>query len=80
MLRGSFLLIFEDFFMFLLNGYFLLSSHFKITSMHHRQANQDEITVEGKWQTRVPSTLTLIQAKSTYLEDENGLPCYDPRY
>jgi hypothetical protein len=78
MLRGTFLLILEDFFMFLLNGYFLLSWHFKITSMHRRQANQDEITIEGKWQTRVPSTLSLIQAKTTYLEDENGLPCCDP--
>lgn len=37
---------------------------------------QDEVTVEGKWQTRVPSTLTIIQEKSTYLEDEQGLPCY----
>lgn len=39
--------------------------------------NQDEIKVEGTWKTRVPSTLTIIQAKSTYLEDENGLPCCD---
>ena len=39
--------------------------------------NQDEITVEGTWQTRVPSTLTIIQAKSTYFEDEKGLPCCD---
>jgi len=37
--------------------------------------NQDEIKVEGIWKTRVPSTLTIIQAKSTYLVDENGLPC-----
>ena len=37
--------------------------------------NQDEIKVEGIWKTRIPSTLTIIQAKSTYLEDENGLPC-----
>ena len=40
--------------------------------------NQDEIVVEGKWQTRVPSTLTLIQENSTYLKDEQGLPCCDP--
>ena len=39
--------------------------------------NQDEIKVEGTWKTRVPSTLTIIQAKSTYLEDEKGLPCCD---
>jgi len=37
--------------------------------------NQDEIKVEGVWKTRVPSTLTIIQSKSTYLEDEDGLPC-----
>ncbi|MFK7783978.1 MAG: hypothetical protein AB8B56_02620 [Crocinitomicaceae bacterium] len=40
-------------------------------------ANQEEIKVEGKWKTRIPSTLTIIQAKSTYLEDEQGLPCCD---
>ena len=34
-----------------------------------------ESIVEGKWQTRVPSTLTIIQSNSTYLEDEKGLPC-----
>lgn len=39
--------------------------------------NQDEVTVEGTWKTRVPSMLTIIQAKSTYLEDEKGLPCCD---
>ena len=39
--------------------------------------NQDEIKVEGIWKTRIPSTLTIIQAKSTYLEDEDGLPCCD---
>lgn len=39
--------------------------------------NQDEIKVEGTWQTRVPSTLTIIQANSTYFEDEKGLPCCD---
>ncbi len=37
--------------------------------------NQDEVTVEGTWKTRIPSTLTIIQAKSTYFEDEKGLPC-----
>ncbi|MCO5268828.1 MAG: hypothetical protein M9897_08035 [Brumimicrobium sp.] len=36
---------------------------------------QDEVRVEGTWQIRVPSMLTIIQAKSTYLEDEQGLPC-----
>jgi hypothetical protein len=35
------------------------------------------ITVEETWQTRVPSSLTLIQEKSTYLIDEDGLPCCD---
>lgn len=39
--------------------------------------NQDEVTVEGTWKTRLPSMLTIIQAKSTYLEDEQGLPCCD---
>ena len=39
--------------------------------------NQDEVTVEGTWKTRIPSTLTIIQAKSSYLEDEKGLPCCD---
>ncbi len=37
--------------------------------------NQGEEVVEDTWETRIPSTLTIIQAKSTYLEDENGLPC-----
>lgn len=37
--------------------------------------SQDEEVVEDTWETRIPSTLTIIQAKSTYLEDENGLPC-----
>lgn len=39
--------------------------------------HQEEIRVEGKWKTRVPSALTIIQAKSTYLEDAKGLPCCD---
>lgn len=39
--------------------------------------DQDEQKVEGTWQTSVPSTLTIIQAKSTYFEDEKGLPCCD---
>lgn len=39
--------------------------------------NQEDIRVEGKWKTRVPSALTIIQAKSTYLEDVKGLPCCD---
>jgi hypothetical protein len=41
-------------------------------------ADQNEIKVEGTWETRVPSTLTIIQAKSTYFEDEQGLPCCKP--
>lgn len=40
--------------------------------------DQNEIKVEGTWETRVPSTLTIIQAKSTYFEDEQGLPCCKP--
>lgn len=36
---------------------------------------QDESTVEGKWKTRIPSTLTIIQAESAYFKDEKGLPC-----
>lgn len=39
--------------------------------------NQDEVTVEGTWKTRVPSTLTIIQAESAYFKDEKGLPCCD---
>lgn len=39
--------------------------------------NQDEVTVEGTWKTRIPSTLTIIQAQSTYFEDQKGLPCCD---
>lgn len=39
--------------------------------------NQDEETVQGSRRTRVPSMLTIIQAKSTYSEDEHGLPCYE---
>jgi hypothetical protein len=39
--------------------------------------NQDEVIVEGKWKTRIPSTLTIIQAESAYFKDEKGLPCCD---
>jgi len=46
-------------------------------SLLNELQNQDEVIVEGAWKTRVPSTLTIIQAKSTYLEDEQGLPCCD---
>ena len=46
-------------------------------SLLNELQNQDEIIVEGTWKTRVPSMLTIIQAKSTYLEDEQGLPCCD---
>ncbi|MEN9326657.1 MAG: hypothetical protein RI943_1078, partial [Bacteroidota bacterium] len=40
-------------------------------------SNQDEVIVEGKWKTRIPSTLTIIQAQSAYFEDLKGLPCCD---
>ena len=46
-------------------------------SLLNELQNQDEVTVEGTWKSRVPSMLTIIQAKSTYLEDEQGLPCCD---
>ena len=36
--------------------------------------DSDEVVVIDKWQTRVPSTLTIIQSKSTYLDDSQGLP------
>ena len=36
---------------------------------------QEETTVEDTWTTRIPSTLTIIQANSAYLEEETGLPC-----
>lgn len=39
--------------------------------------NQDEVIVEGAWKTRVPSSLTIIQAQSAYFKDEKGLPCCD---
>jgi hypothetical protein len=35
-----------------------------------------EGTVEEEWETRVPTTLSIIQGKSAYLEQE-GLPCCD---
>lgn len=35
--------------------------------------NSDEVVVIDKWQTRVPSTLTIIQSKSTFLDDSQGL-------
>lgn len=44
-------------------------------SLAYEMQSQKEETVEGTWETRVPSTLTIIQAHSTYLEDETGLPC-----
>lgn len=36
---------------------------------------QDKVTVEGTWQTRIPSTLTIIQGQTTYYNDLKGLPC-----
>lgn len=39
--------------------------------------NQDEVTVEGTWKTRIPSILTIIQAESAYFKDKKGLPCCD---
>lgn len=44
-------------------------------SLVYEMQCQDEVTVEDTWTTRVPSTLTIIQARSTYLDDEAGLPC-----
>ena len=35
----------------------------------------EEGEVEDTWLTQIPSTLTIIQARSAYLEDEDGLPC-----
>ena len=35
-----------------------------------------EGAVEEEWETRVPTTLTIVQGNSVYLEDE-GLPCCD---
>lgn len=34
--------------------------------------------VESTWETRVPTSLTIVQAKSAFL-DEEGLPCFDPK-
>ncbi|WP_299211814.1 hypothetical protein [uncultured Dokdonia sp.] len=34
--------------------------------------------VESTWETRVPTSLTIVQAKSAIL-DEGGLPCFDPK-
>lgn len=39
--------------------------------------DQDDVNVEGTWKTRIPSTLTIIQAQSAYFEDQKGLPCCD---
>jgi hypothetical protein len=38
------------------------------------ELQQPESVVEGEWETRVPSTLTIVQGKSAFLEEE-GLPC-----
>lgn len=37
--------------------------------------DQDKVTVEGTWQTRIPSTLTIIQGQTTCYDDTKGLPC-----
>jgi hypothetical protein len=34
--------------------------------------------VESTWETRVPTSLTIVQSKSAILE-EGGLPCFDPK-
>lgn len=34
--------------------------------------------VESTWETRVPTSLTIVQSKSAIL-DEGGLPCFDPK-
>ncbi len=47
----------------------------RYVSLLNELQDQDEIVVEGTWKTRVPSSLTIIQAESTYLKDEKGLPC-----
>lgn len=39
------------------------------------ELSESEYVLEDSWETRVPSTLTLIQAKTIALEAE-GLPCY----
>lgn len=46
-------------------------------SLLNELQNQDEVTVEETWKTRIPSTLTIIQSKSSYLEEEKGFPCCD---
>lgn len=38
--------------------------------------SQEEAKVEGVWETRVPSTLTIIQTKSAYLDNVEAFPCH----
>ncbi|WP_420571859.1 hypothetical protein [Kordia sp.] len=38
-----------------------------------------EGTVEGTWETRIPTSLTILQADSAILK-ESGLPCYCPEH
>ena len=44
-------------------------------SLIDEQHRPEEGEVEDTWLTQIPSTLTIIQARSAYLEDEDGLPC-----
>lgn len=46
----------------------------KYLSLVSELQNQTSV-VEGEWETRVPTTLTIIQANTTYLEVAKGLPC-----
>ncbi|MFC4635141.1 hypothetical protein ACFO3O_14615 [Dokdonia ponticola] len=47
-----------------------------LSIMQELQSTEGE--VESTWETRVPTSLTIVQAKSAIL-DEGGLPCFDPK-
>ena len=44
-------------------------------SLIDEMQHPEDGVVEDEWTTQIPSTLTIIQAHSSYLEDEDGLPC-----
>jgi hypothetical protein len=44
-------------------------------SLIDEMQHPEDGVVEDEWTTQIPSTLTIIQARSSYLEDEDGLPC-----
>ena len=47
------------------------------TTLEDLENRDKEVPVGKPWKTRIPSTLTIIQAQSTYFKDKEGLPCCD---